>query len=96
MLTFDRLQLYYYHRQNLTVYSKMLLSSINSIANDRGTLYQQLLQDCNHTFCISYNSLYENTVMALDHKYKYTDDFILSRNENGLGFFANNLDYFFY
>ena len=33
---------------------------------------------------------------ALDQKKNYTNNFTLSRNPNGLGFYANNLDFFFY
>lgn len=32
----------------------------------------------------------------LNQQYNYSDSFVLERNPNGLGFFANNLDFFFY
>ena len=37
-----------------------------------------------------------NLENALDHKVNYTSQHILDKNSKGLGFFANNLDFFFY
>lgn len=96
MLTFDRLQFYYFHRHNLSVYSFILLSDINALAFERGSVIQGALQDCSNDLCKSINGLYDDMVTGLNYKQNYTDSFILSRNEEGLGFFANNLDFFFY
>jgi len=35
-------------------------------------------------------------MVSMDYKYSYADEFMLNKNSNGLGFFANNLDFFFY
>ena len=35
-------------------------------------------------------------IVSMDYKYSYADEFMLNKNANGLGFFANNLDFFFY
>jgi hypothetical protein len=55
-----------------------------------------MLQDCNNQVCGSINGLYDDLVSGLNQKANYTDEFILGRNPNGLGFFANNLDFFIY
>jgi hypothetical protein len=33
---------------------------------------------------------------ALDYKYPYSDAMFLERNQNGIGFYANNLDFFYF
>lgn len=43
MITFDRLRFYYFHRQNLTEYSTLLLSNINRYALDQGSLCQDFI-----------------------------------------------------
>ena len=47
---FDRLEFYYYHKQNLTYYSNVLLSNINTISLEQGSLPQQLLEVCEGKF----------------------------------------------
>ena len=46
MTSFDRLQLYYFHRQNISEYSNILLSTVNTISDDRGQLPQKILRNC--------------------------------------------------
>jgi hypothetical protein len=46
MITFDRLQLYYFHRQNLTYYSEALLSNADTLVTERGSYLQMLFQSC--------------------------------------------------
>ena len=46
LATFDRLQFYFYHKQNLTYYSKILLSNVNTISLDRGSLTQKMIENC--------------------------------------------------
>ena len=48
------------------------------------------------SICKSVTTFYDGLVEGLDRKKNYTDSFILSRNPNGLGFFSNNLDFFFF
>ena len=43
---FDRLQFYYYHQHNLTEYSNILLSSVATMAIERGSLVESLLEGC--------------------------------------------------
>ena len=38
MTSFDRLQFYFYHQQNLSYYSEILLSNINALALERGSV----------------------------------------------------------
>jgi hypothetical protein len=45
MITFDRLQLYYFHRQNLTYYSEVLLSNANTLVAERGSFLQTSFQN---------------------------------------------------
>ena len=96
MITFDRLQFYFYHHHNLTQESETLLSSINKMADEKGELMQTLLTNCQAGICQSYINFYEDLVQSLDYKQNYTDSFFLGRNSNGIGFFANNLDFFFF
>ena len=96
MITFDRLQFYYYHHHNLTLESEILLSNINKIADEKGEFMQNLLMKCEANICQNYLGFYENLVESLDYKKNYTDSFYLQRNSNGIGFFANNLDFFFF
>ena len=94
--TFDRLQYYYYHRQNLTYFSERLLSSINTMALERGSLLQNLIKDCDNSLCSGINSAYENMLGSLDRQKEYSPPGFLEKNENGIGFFANNLEFFFF
>ena len=94
--TFDRLQFYYYHRQNLTYFSERLLSSVNTMALERGSLLQNLIQDCDNSLCEGINSAYENVLSSLDRQKEYSPPGFLEKNENGIGFFANNLEFFFF
>jgi len=96
MITFDRLRFYYFHRQNLTYYSNILLSNVNTFGLDQGSLCQDIFQSCTAEACNSINNLFDNLLSSLNYKERYIDSFIINRNSNGLGFFANNLDFFFY
>ena len=62
MITFDRLQFYFYHHQNLTQESETLLSSINKMADEKGELMQTLLTNCQAGVCQSYIGFYEHLV----------------------------------
>ena len=57
MITFDRLQFYYYHRQNLTESSTALLSNIDTMVQDRGQLPQTILENCDASICKLYMDL---------------------------------------
>ena len=96
MITFERLQFYYYHRQNLTESSTALLSNIDTMVQDRGQLPQTILENCDASICKLYMDLYNNLLVVLEKKQSYTDNFMKSRNPDGLGFFTNNLDFFFF
>ena len=96
MITFDRLRFYYFHKQNLTYYSASFLSNINTLGLNQWSLCQDLVQSCTSNMCTTYNNAYNNILESLNHKDNYTDAFIFKRNPSGLGFFANNLDFFFY
>ena len=80
MLTFDRLQFYYFHRHNLTEYSNMLLSNVNVLAEERGQLFQRFLRSCSLPACTAVIKFYDDLEEGLDKKKEYTDSFILSRN----------------
>lgn len=41
LITFDRLQLYYFHRHNLSYYSNVLLANINTLETEKSSLLQQ-------------------------------------------------------
>jgi hypothetical protein len=41
---FDRLEFYYYHKYNLTVMSKIFLSSIYAMQQSKGTLIQTIAE----------------------------------------------------
>ena len=94
--TFDRLQFYYFHRQNLSYYSEKLLSNVNKMALERGSLIQDLVQNCDNSLCTTINDAYQLMVEKLDNQKNYTHPDFLQKNENGIGFFANNLEFFFY
>ena len=98
LLAFDRLQLYYFHRHNLSFYATLLLSSANALEFQEGSLVQNFFQSCeaDSVVCRSVNGLYNSLLAAVEHKAAYSDAEFLGRNENGVGFFANMLDYFFY
>lgn len=74
----------------------MLLSNVNKLAIDRGSLPQNFFESCELSFCVSLNNFYTDLVAGLDYKYKYTESFFLGRNSQGFGFFANNMDFFYY
>ena len=57
---------------------------------------QNLFMKCEANICQQYIGFYENLVESLDYKKNYTNSFYLQRNNNGIGFFANNLDFFFF
>lgn len=98
LITFDRLQLYYFHHHQLSYYSNILLANINTLELEQGDLPQNFFQSCNDAYpiCEIINNGYNNLLDALDRKQVYSGDFFLSRNSNGIGFFANNLDFFYY
>ena len=97
MTAFDRLQFYYFHKQNLSYYSEVMLSNVNALAVDRGSALQKLLEYCNSTGpCLSINSVYEQLHQDLNLERNYTSPEFLERNPNGIGFFANNLEFFFF
>ena len=41
--TFDRLQFYYFHKQNLTYYSEILLSNANALNINKGSFLQRTI-----------------------------------------------------
>jgi hypothetical protein len=96
MITFDRLRFYYFHRHNLTYYSNILLSNVQNFALDQGSLSQDAINSCEAQMCTSVTNLYDRMLENVDYKKNYTDSFIYERNPSGLGFFANNLDFFFF
>jgi hypothetical protein len=96
MITFDRLRLYYFHRHNLTYYSDLLLSNIQTLALDQGSLTQDVINDCEASVCTSVTAAYDRLLESVDYKKNYTDSFISARNPNGLGFFVNNLEFFYF
>ena len=54
----DRLQFYYFHRQNMSFYSEKLLYNVNKMALQRGSLAQNLLEGCDNSFCTAINNAY--------------------------------------
>ena len=80
MLTFDRLQFYYFHRHNLSENSNILLSNVNVLAEDKGQLPQKFLRNCDVPLCNTIVKFYDDLKEGLDKKKEYTDSFILSRN----------------
>ena len=96
LLAFDRMQFYYFHQQNLTFYSEILLSNANKFALERGSLPQELIEGCSSHACKTIIGVYDGLLEQIEHKKNYTDARNLERNPKGLGFFANNLDFFFY
>lgn len=64
----------------------------------KGSLLQLVVQGCedSSSFCESINSGYNTLIGALDQKYNYTSSDFLEKNPNGIGFYANNLDFFFF
>ena len=94
--TFDRLQFYFFHKQNLTYYSYVLLSNANELALERGSLPQNLIDNCDSSVCNSVSDAFNGLTEFLDKKRNYTEPEFFSKNENGMGFFANNLEFFFY
>ena len=46
LLTFDRLEFYYLHKQNLSEYSSILFNNAHSIALDKGSLVQKMIEKC--------------------------------------------------
>jgi hypothetical protein len=95
---FDRLHFYYYHKQNLSSSAETLLSNVDSFIADKGSLLQNLLDNCNSSvsLCQNINGLYSGLQSSLDFKYRYSEASFLAKNPNGIGFFAINLDFFFY
>lgn len=96
--TFDRLQLYYFHRHNLSQNAFILLSTIQNFQMQQGYIAQSLFQQFENdsSVCSSINGLYDSLFKSFDNQYAYSDAHFLSRNPNGVGFFSNNLDFFFY
>ena len=43
LVNFDRLQFYYYHKQNLSYYAEIFLSNINTMQIEKGSITQKLL-----------------------------------------------------
>jgi hypothetical protein len=96
--TFDRLQFYYYHKQNLSYYSYILLSNVNSLALEKGDLPQSLIESwsSSSSICASIAALYDQLIRLVDYKKDYSDSSLLEKNSLGIGFWANNLDFFYY
>lgn len=44
LVTFDRLHLYYFHHHNLSYYSNILLSNINTLETEKSSILHQVLQ----------------------------------------------------
>ena len=57
-----------------------------------------MLQNCDedYEFCRKINKVYDSAVEVLDHQLNYTDPDFATKNPNGIGFFANNFEFFFY
>ena len=68
LISFDRLQFYFYHRHNLTYNSYLLLSNINKMAIERGSLTQELFESCDASFCQSVTSKFDGLLTSIDHK----------------------------
>lgn len=94
--TFDRLQFYYFHRQNLSYYSYILLSNVNTLAQDRGNILQGWVEDCSFPFCASIISSYSSLVETLNYKQNYTVSSFIEKNNLGEGFWVNNIDFFYF
>jgi hypothetical protein len=43
-INFDRLQFYYYHKQNFTEYADMILSAVYILQEDRGGLIELMVR----------------------------------------------------
>lgn len=94
----DRMQFYYYHQLNLSYYSDVFLSNVNEMALEKGSLLQVILQNYEdtNTVCSAINQAYSDLSNRLNQKYEYSDADFLAKNPNGIGFYANNLDFFYY
>ena len=91
LITFDRLQFYFYHKHKLTYNSYILLANVNTLAIERGSTIQKLFENCDAAICTSITGVYDGLLESIEHKKKYTDIDCLDKNPQGLGFFANNL-----
>ena len=73
LVNFDRLQFYYYHKHNLTFYSEIFLSKINTMQIEKGSITQRLLESCNDTkFCSSITNFYNYILESIDYQKPYT------------------------
>ena len=80
LLTFDRLQFYYYHNQNLTYSSYILLHNANKMSLERGSITQKLVESSDNDFCVAITNAYNGMVQAIDHKHDYTETYLLDKN----------------
>ena len=71
---------------------------MNGFMQKKSSMFQQIMESCNNTnnFCLNVNQAYMFLFNSLNQKYEYSDSNFLSKNSNGIGFFANNLDFLFY
>jgi hypothetical protein len=75
----------------------MLLGSVNALALDRGSLIENAVDTYGDVgICSAYSGLYQSALDSIDYKKPYSTPLFLSKNSKGIGFFANNLDFFFY
>lgn len=68
------------------------------MALEKGSLLQVILQSYEDTspICSTINEGYISLFDRLNQKYEYSDADFLAKNPNGIGFYANNLDFFYY
>ena len=95
---FDRLYLYYYHHQNNTFYAQYFLSVSAQFNQNKSTMTQTLLQMCENSssICATINNGYYFLLGQLNQKYNYTSDNFILKNNQGIGFFANHLDFLYF
>lgn len=96
--SFDRLQLYFFHHQNLTYNSYKFISMINTLQSAKGCLLQNLIQTSSSYIStantiISTESFIQN---QLNYKLNYSDPWIGEKTQIGSYFYANNIDYLYY
>ncbi len=95
---FDRLYLYYYHQQNNTFYAEYFLNLSAQFNQNKSTMTQTLFQMCDNSssICASINNGYDYLLSQLNQKYNYTSQNFILKNSQGIGFFANHLDFLYF
>jgi hypothetical protein len=90
-INFDRLQLYYYHNRNYSLYSNILLEYINEMDNLKGTLISSLYELIRQNASENINNLF----LTMDYKLPYSSS-TMTKNANGSGFLINNYNIIIY